>query len=151
MNSRKFILFAATIVLLMSIAALGRLWVTTSHSLQQMKRGEEVCEAALRGDARTVRKLLSEGALPNYDTGGASLIEYAWQGRDKARMDEVLGAHPNLNIALFKAARRNDPEFAAFLLKHGADPNTKDDGGVPVVRINNDKVRQILLKSGARE
>ncbi len=54
---------------------------------------------------------------------------------------------------LIYAAKADDPDFARFLLKHGADKNTRDYDGSTVLFVaramKHDAVAKILEKAGS--
>ncbi len=99
-----------------------------------------LAQAAARGDATAVRRLLASGADPNgFDGHGATALIMAARAGQVAALEELIaaGADPNLRdrrstgwTPLMHAVHKRRTAAARALLDHGAEPNAGTPGGV---------------------
>ena len=90
-----------------------------------------LANAALTGDAASVRQLVSKGAsLSATGKDDVTLLEWALLQQSKPALTALLaaGANPSQpgtggKTVLHLAAEANDPSYLQLLLQHGADPN----------------------------
>jgi ankyrin repeat protein len=127
-----------TLIAVFLIALIVRGCVSVVSGLRDFarsyERNESLWSAACEGNSRAVRRWLAEGASPDYTADGTfTVLMCAWSSGDKATIEAVLEARPDLIGPLIYAARNDDAEFARLLLAHGADPNARDHEGVPIV------------------
>ncbi len=101
---------------------------------------QELLDACVRGDDRSVRKFLELGADPNsIDNEGRAPLHYAIQGRSVDVVSELLNAGAQIDVA---DANGNTPlsdavfyaegkkETIVYLLERGADPDRENNYGV---------------------
>ncbi len=110
--------------------------------------------------AEDVRLLLGKGADPNVRepvTGRTPLFEASWAGNIKA-MNDLLKAGADItaqdfegDTVLHRAAYGDDVELVKWLLRHGANPKTKNVQGKTagdIARDNSEAVSRLLSGAG---
>jgi ankyrin repeat protein len=127
MKGKSFMPLAGIVVLLCAFGFLSLFWFFFFAE----RRGSYFAAAAARGDFRTARLLLWLGADVNYAAGSGSAMHFA---ASNGRIDvmEFLYGHGARVDAPFKfgvtplymAREANQKEAEAWLLSHGANPDT---------------------------
>ena len=94
----------------------------------------KLVEAASKGDASEVARLIEEGADPN-KFGKQDMIPLAWTAffaKNKKGVKALLehGANPNLRFRqdmtpLFLAVKEKDSDYLRIFLEHGGNPNAR--------------------------
>jgi ankyrin repeat protein len=125
-------------------------------------RTPAVADAAQKGDAAAVKKLIAQGADVNVPEGdGMTALHWAAEHGDSAISTMLLRAHADVKAAtrigsytpLELASRSGSAAVVKALLAAGADPNRPDASGATAVHLaaaagNADAVSALLEKGG---
>ena len=128
---------------------------------QTTRMNQGLFDAARKGDAETVSKLLAEGADKNVKDGqDLTLLHWAANNGHQSVVQVLLQARAEVDpkdkrglTPLYWAARKGHASVVEALLQAGADKNVKDEQGVtPLHWAANDgheSAVEVLLRAGA--